>query len=279
MTQAQTQRAPRERAELAFKRHILETSSRFEAEPVADMYRVNLLGQMLDRYEDLKKQGLTAVSAIERTKADFADIHQRMLDFGLLPQAQGSNAGCWPQMTEDEAAQYLKEHSSMLHKRALGVLMCVCCLVPLFVFMAFFSLFGWRGEEIGSMLGVLGMFGMIGTGVYSIITAGKPKDDQLVKSGRYSFSVRLRQKLRKMREMIEQKSQRRKGKAIAMLVTCVIPVIAGGIMTEFINLDLFPLAGCACMFAMIGSGVYQLIMASGEKQAINKLTGLEDSGR
>ena len=60
MTQAQTQRASREEVSLTFKRFILEESSEFASEPMADLYRVSLLGQMLDRYDALLGQGLSA---------------------------------------------------------------------------------------------------------------------------------------------------------------------------------------------------------------------------
>ena len=43
----------REEVELSFKRYILERTEDFEREPMADLYRVNLLGQMLDRYDAL----------------------------------------------------------------------------------------------------------------------------------------------------------------------------------------------------------------------------------
>ena len=44
----------REEVELSFKRYILEKTEDFEREPMADLYRVNLLGQMLDRYDALR---------------------------------------------------------------------------------------------------------------------------------------------------------------------------------------------------------------------------------
>ena len=45
--------AAREEVELSFKRYILEKTEEFAHEPMADLYRVNLLGQMLDRYDEL----------------------------------------------------------------------------------------------------------------------------------------------------------------------------------------------------------------------------------
>ena len=50
---AQAQTAMREDVELAFKRFILTESADFASEPAADLFRVNLLGRMLDRYDEL----------------------------------------------------------------------------------------------------------------------------------------------------------------------------------------------------------------------------------
>ena len=47
----------REEIELSFKRYILEKTEAFAHEPMEDVYRVNLLGQMLDRYDELRKRG------------------------------------------------------------------------------------------------------------------------------------------------------------------------------------------------------------------------------
>lgn len=56
----------REEVELSFKRYILEKTEDFEREPMADLYRVNLLGQMLDRYDALRDKGMNE----ERFAAD-----------------------------------------------------------------------------------------------------------------------------------------------------------------------------------------------------------------
>ena len=47
----------REEIELSFKRYILEKTEAFAHEPMEDVYRVNLLGQMLDRYDELRQKG------------------------------------------------------------------------------------------------------------------------------------------------------------------------------------------------------------------------------
>ena len=58
----------REEVELSFKRYILEKTEDFEREPMADLYRVNLLGQMLDRYDALRDKGMNAEAACSRRR-------------------------------------------------------------------------------------------------------------------------------------------------------------------------------------------------------------------
>ena len=67
----------REEIELSFKRYILEKTEAFAHEPMEDVYRVNLLGQMLDRYDELRQKGLSGDAALQRTTADYADIPAR----------------------------------------------------------------------------------------------------------------------------------------------------------------------------------------------------------
>ena len=57
----------REEIELSFKRYILEKTEAFAHEPMEDVYRVNLLGQMLDRYDELRQKGLSGDAALQRT--------------------------------------------------------------------------------------------------------------------------------------------------------------------------------------------------------------------
>ena len=55
----------REEVELSFKRYILEKTEAFAHEPMEDVYRVNLLGQMLDRYDELRQKGLSGDAALQ----------------------------------------------------------------------------------------------------------------------------------------------------------------------------------------------------------------------
>lgn len=78
----------REEVELSFKRYILEKTEAFAHEPMEDLYRVNLLGQMLDRYDELQKKGLSADAALQRTLADYADIPAQMRREGFEEAAR-----------------------------------------------------------------------------------------------------------------------------------------------------------------------------------------------
>jgi len=268
MTQAQT--AAHEGAELTFKRFILKETRDFAHEPQADLYRVNLLGQMLDRYDELREAGLGEVAASARVRREFHDIADRMREMGFeeLDADDAFAASIWPQMTEDEAARYIKESDAYLHRRSLGVAMCTACVAPVMVGAAFTD---WLYTDFFAILGLVGMFAMIALGVYSMAMAKKPKKENDIRKGRFSLGYRLRRKLTELREAVEEKARRRKGKGIAMLVGCVVPIFIGAAFSEIWYTDFWPILGIAGMFVMIGAGVYELVMADGEKKTMKKL--------
>ena len=272
-TQAQTQaqREPREEAVLAFKRHILTASQDFASEPMADMYRVGLLGRMLDRYDALRAQGMGEITSVNRVVFEFGDIPRQMREAGFTqtePADDDVSLSRWPQMSEADVDRYTQESDAYLHRTAMGSALCSACVAPLMVGAAFTTLWG---IDMPSLVGLMGMFGMIGMGVYSCATAAKPRDQKRVKSGHFSLGARTRRKLEQLREEVEQRARRRRGKGVAMLVMCVMPLLLGAALDSLWLNDFAPVMGLALMFAMIGAGVYELVMADGEKKTMKRL--------
>ena len=276
---AQAQAARRDDVELSFKRFILTESADFASEPAADLYRVNLLGQMLDRYDELLARQVDPLTAQTRVKREFSDIAQMMREQDFDLAEEGESASRWPRLSEEDAAQYIEESDKALHKTALGTAMCSACVLPLMIGAAFGSLTGsWRGEEFFASIGLVGMFIMIGLGVYAMTTAKKPKMHDTVKRGRYSLGSRVRRKLQQLQEAVDEKARRRRGKGIAMLVGCVSPILIGAAFDALAGASsgTFASFGVAGMFALIGLGVYEVVMAQGQKKTIDKLLDNED---
>lgn len=276
---AQAQAAQRDDVELSFKRFILTESADFASEPAADLYRVNLLGQMLDRYDELLARQVDPLTAQTRVKREFSDIAQMMREQDFDLAEEGESASRWPRLSEEDAAQYIEESDKALHKTALGTAMCSACVLPLMIGAAFGSLTGsWRGEEFFSSLGLVGMFIMIGLGIFAMTTAKKPAKQETVKRGRFSLSTRVRKKLIQVQEAVAEKARRRRGKGIAMLVGCVSPIFIGAAFDSLAGASsgTFASFGVAGMFALIGLGVYEVVMAQGQKKTIDKLLSNED---
>ena len=273
--QAQQRYAVSEETTLAFKRHILNQSSGFASEPAVDLFRVNLLAQMLDRYDALRAKGMSDAASQSRVLDEYDDIASRMRAQGFeeaeAPEEAPVNAR-WPLLSEAEAMQYAQERDAYLHRQAMGTALCSFCVMPLMIGAAFTEF--WTSDAF-SMLGLVGMFAMIGMGVYAMATAMKPKKQAFIKKGKFSLSARTRAKLAQMRETVERKARKRFGKGIAMLVTCVIPLFIGAAFSELWLSDGWSVLGVAGMFAMIGAGVYELVMADGEKKTMKHL--LSDS--
>lgn len=278
MTQAyQAQQAASEAVSLAFKRHILESSSGFVSEPMADAYRVNLLAGMLDRYDALRAKGMSEQTAMRRTMAEYDDIAAQMRDMGFEEALEDEevNLSRWPQLSEDEAQRYIRERDAYMHRTAMGIFMCVACLAPMMILVALGEIF-WLAEDFFAIFGVIGMFAMIGMGVYMMVTAVKPKDEKRIKKRRFSLGQRLRRKLTQMQEAISAKARRRKGKGVALCVMSVIPIMIGAAFSEIWYTDFWPVLGVAGMFLMIATGVYQLVMADGEKKTMKRLLNTRD---
>lgn len=283
MAQAQTQSAAREEATLSFKRYILEQSSAYASEPAADLYRVNLLGRMLDRYDEMRSEGMGEGAATLRVKAEFADIPQQMREQGFecfagrdeADAGAGRTRSEWPRLTEDEAALYIKESNDRNHKNAMGSALCAACVLPLMVASGFSEMI-WGAEDFFMMFGLVGMFAMIGVGVYLFSMAKKPRDREKIKRGRFSLSAKLRGKLRELQELTREKARRRRGKGIALLVTCVVPIFIGAAFSSLSGGDAGAIFGVAGMFAMIGAGVYEVVMGESEKKVMKELLREKD---
>lgn len=278
MTQTQAQSAAREEATLSFKRYILEQSVAYASEPAADLYRVNLLGRMLNRYDELLDDGISEGASILRVKAEFADIPQQMREQGFEMLGDGErDAGSsrardtWPRISEDEAALYIKESGDRNHKVAMGTALCSACVMPLMLAAGLGEMMWGRAENFYMMFGLVGMFAMIGIGCYLFSMAKRPKNREKIRKGRFSLSPSLRSKLRELREMTREKARRRRAKGIALLVTCVVPIFIGAAFAEFTGGDAWPIFGVAGMFAMIGGGVYEVMMGESEKKVMKEL--------
>ena len=272
------QAAAREDATLAFKRFILERSSGFESEPLADLYRVNLLAQMLDRYDALRAVGTSEELCLQRVRREFSDIPERMAREGFERMERTRVMGArWPQLTEVEAEQYVAQANVFAHRMGIGTALCTACCAPLMAAVALSELW-WRGEDAFTFMGLIGMFVMIGLGVYAFVTAEKPEMRNEIKKGRFSLSSRLRSKLTRQQGAVRRKVRKRLATGIALITTCVIPIFFGVMLMEFFGgSDLFPMVGVGGMFGMIGLGVYELVVADGEKKAVAALLKERDA--
>ena len=275
------QAAAREDAALAFKRFILERSIDFESEPQADLYRVNLLAQMLDRYDELRAVGTSEELCLQRVRREFADIPERMAQAGFeRAQRQTRAAGMrWPQLTEVEAEEYVAQANTHAHRMGIGTALCAACCAPLMVTAGLSELW-WSLEDALMFMGLIGMFAMIGLGVYAFVTAEKPKLREQIRKGRFSLSSRLRSKLTRLQETVRKKARKRTATGIALITTCVIPILFGAMLGEiFGGYSMFPIMGVGGMFVMIGMGVYELVVGGGEKKAVAALLKEKDANK
>lgn len=277
MTQAQTRASKPQTVDvdLTFKRFILEQSSDYSHEPIADLYRVNLLAEMLNRYDEIMTTGVTPRPAADRVMREYADISRRMREQGF-ERGERTEPGAmrWPELTESDAAEYMNESTRCQHKRTMGIALCVACLIPMMILMGLSQLawqvLGWNIDNLLSIFGVCSMFGMIAMGVGSIVSAGKPKNEENISKGRFSLTGNLRRKLMQMQELMEQKSKKRRARGIGACICSVVPPMLLAAPAEAWS-EALVMVGVAGMFGMIAYGVYEIVMSSQEGKIIKKL--------
>lgn len=243
----------------------------FASEPMADVYRVSLLGEMLDRFDELIGQGMTHMAAVSRVQREFINIARRMHDegFTLLNETYGKRSAVWPNMTEDEAARYIEQSSECAHKKSMGIAMLSGSVGILYLALGILG-----RTPLSSTLGALGMFAAVGVGVYSICAAGKPDDAERVSKGRFSLDPKLRKKLRALKNLQEKKARKRRAKGIAVCAMCLLPAFIAQMLGFYqAQAELFGIAG---LFAMVGYGVYEILMANKESKAAGELLGRID---
>lgn len=257
---------------LSLKRFILERTAPFERTPEADLFRVNLLTQMLDRYDALLGSGGNPAVCVERVCHEFADIPRRMTEAGFEPMKEDDvrASGGWPVLTEEEAEHYMAQVHDYAQKRAASAGLYTACLAPLIALMGLFG--NGASEDVLSALGLAGMFAMIGAGTYMAATAKKPKRQDDIKHGRFSLSGRLRKKLEGMQDAVLDRAKKRRAKGYVLLCCCLIPVFAGIALDSIFSAnDVFSMVGVSGLFAMLGLGVYELNAAGGEVKWFNRL--------
>ena len=56
-----------------------------------------------------------------------------------------------------------------------------------------------------------------------------------------------------------------------MLANCVLPIFVGAMLDSMWGGNFWAIIGVAGMFALIGAGVYEVVMAAGEKKTVRDL--------
>ena len=82
----------------------------------------------------------------------------------------------------------------------------------------------------------------------------------------------------KLKELTDEKSRRKKGIGIALLATCCVPIFIGAALDNlwYFGSNPFAILGVGAMFLMIGAGVYEVVVADGEKKPLKDLLKSDD---
>jgi len=262
-----------EAAASGFKELILEGTDAFEQTPEADLYRVQLFSQMLDRYDEYIRNGVNAESACAYVSKEFSNLRERMRAEGFAERGKRERgAALWSWLSEGEAVTYIRESTARVRRRTAGLVTYIAAIVPAGLIECFRVLQDIRGDSM-EILEMCCAFVVIALGIFLICTAKKPELHDKIRKKKFALSKQLRMKLTDMKaEMSKKAGSRKKTGFMVMLFS----VLAGGVSYAFGDLylgDVY-LAGMLCLIMVCALSciwLYMMLSADAEKKAVNKL--------
>ena len=254
---------------LGFKRLILEETQAFEQTPEADLYRVRLLAMMHERYDNYTANGAQDEAARAYVRKEFSDLRSRMRGEGFEEYDLRENGGkLWPPLSEDDAAQYIKQRSAKTCRRAAGFVLCIAFIVPITLSFGLSELLNLSMDEAAGVASFV-VLAMIGYGIYAMITAKKPEQEERIKKNRFILSRRLRGKLEELKAAADEKWRRDKKHGFRTLLLGLVTFPAGAAISSVLD---YPEAAFSLSFSvalLLGFvGIYQLLTAGAKKKAI-----------
>lgn len=221
-------------------RNYLETMfSRLPDTPEFFRLKEEMLGNMEEKYQELKAEGKSENEAVGTVIGEFGNIEELLLEMGYDKKGrplQGGSGGQrnedfgyeegYPYLSKEQADQYLSDIRVNDRRTAVGIaLILLGCanVVGLSSVLEFFHL-----EGVLDVLPVLVMFVFMIPGIAVLIFYGHAMDKyRFIKKGWFRLD-------RNTREMLEEEAFRDKGSAssrvalgVVLCIAGVVPVIGG----------------------------------------------------
>lgn len=261
-----------EQAARVFKQMILKETAAFEQTPDADLYRVQLLAAMLERYDHYVANGAEMEPACAYVTREFSDLKKRMRDQEFEEyDLKKHDAQVQPLLTVEEAAEYIRQSAVRARRRAAGTAVLWGSFVPVVLSIALEELLN-IGMDVIAALGGICFFAMIGFGIYLMVTAKKPVMDKRIRKKQFSMSRQLRRKLTDVKAAALEKARRGKKRGFILLGICPLAFMLGAAIGAMMDSDELALMMCLGVVSLlIGAGHYQLLTAGAEKKAVDRI--------
>ncbi|MBR5348103.1 MAG: DUF4097 family beta strand repeat protein [Lachnospiraceae bacterium] len=170
-----------------------------------------------------------------------------------------------PSLTYEEAATIAKLGKRRGLLKAIGLFLCITCVVwPVLGD----SIPWFLGGPLFEALSVLGMFASIAIGVLSFISAGnKTKQIEAIRRGKHTPDPQTQSMIQSDWQRISTAVSSQKAVGILACSTCIFPTI----LTSRFSSEFMGNLGAALMFGMVGLGVGLIVHSNSQKSTYRSL--------
>ncbi len=228
-----------------------------------------LYTMMEDKYTELINEGKAENEAVGIVISEFGNLEELADSLGIKADMNRNNNTNRRTVTLDEAKQFINDTAKTRFMIGLGVMLCICCVVPPIMSDAF-------GMRYSGAFGVMGFFTLIAIAVGLFIYSGlyMNKWDFLSK---FACTIDFSTADAVYAEQSFHRTEKSLIKTIG-IVLCVIcfmpPALLGSITGNYRLTDGL---GPALMFLFVGVGVMMIIVSGARDSASKKLLSLNDS--
>ena len=244
--------------------------------PETERAKAELAAMMEDKYNELLSEGKKKNEAVGIVISEFGNLEELEEELGLEEIHQEETAGTRSTkryIHREEAEEYLSFAGKAYKWIAFGVLLCICCPIPLLIMSPVSLVLSGSREEITDVsaifLGVIPLFILIAIAVALFIYHG-------IKLEKYEFMKKEQLQLDEsfLRELRKQKDSETGKFAVSMIVgvsLCVFGVVQLLVFAALESDEYVVGMSVAILLFLVGIAVVCFIIAGTRRECLNIL--------
>lgn len=225
-----------------------------------------LYAMMEDKYNELKREGKTENEAIGIVISEFGNLDELAGELGINLSAQYEQeqlAGTI--VTMEEATAYMEDSKKAALGIAGGVMLCICCAIPLLLLLAWQEAGLGLGENAAVVFGVSILLLMITVAVGLFIVIGyRMEKYEYLKKERLTLDESVKGYVEGLYTSRRNSIMLRIVAGVAMCILAVLPVLVLGVLAEGDPvMEILPVCG---LLFVIGLAVFLFVTAGMEDE-------------